>query len=72
MKVRHPGQVGVPTWWRLAAWPSTALGLLMIAGGTANAVLHDMLGFQLALSGLLLLVLTWANAIALGPPGQAG
>jgi hypothetical protein len=31
-----------------------------------------MLGFQLALSGLLLLVLTWANAIALGPPGQAG
>jgi hypothetical protein len=66
MKVRHPGQVGVPTWWRLAAWPYTALGLLMVAGGAAFAVLQDMLGLQLALAGLFVLAGTWANAIALG------
>jgi hypothetical protein len=66
MKVRHPGQVGVPTWWQLIAWPGTALGVLLVAGGTASAVLQDMLGLQIALVGLLLVVLMWANAIALG------
>jgi hypothetical protein len=66
MKVRHPGRVGVPTWWRLAAWPYTALGLLMVTGGAAIAVVHNMLGLQIALAGLLLLEMIWANAIALG------
>jgi hypothetical protein len=66
MKVRHPGRVGVPTWWRLAAWPSTALGVLLLVGGAASAVVQDMFGLQLALAGLLLVVLPWANAIALG------
>jgi len=72
MKVRHPGQVGVPSWWRLFAWPSTALGVLLVAAGAASAVLQDMLGLQLALIGLLMVVLSWANAIALGPRGLAG
>jgi hypothetical protein len=66
MKVRHPGQVGVPTWWPLAAWPSTALGVLLLAGGAASAVVQDMFGLQLALIGLFLVVETWANAIAVG------
>ena len=64
LKARHPGQVGVPTWWPLLAWPATVLGITAIVLGAVQVLLGDLLGWQVVLLGPIFLVLAWANAIA--------